>query len=139
QPGDWPTIPEVQKYVSRVRQTLDDRLATVSPSDHAGDGFSASTLLNTAIEHRLMHAETLAYMLHQLPLDRKRRTPQVPVSSSSAVKTEMLPVPAGPVTLGLSHDARDRFGWDNEYEAHEVSVPSFSIARHKVTNAEFLK
>src|SRR6266480_1350125 len=31
QPGDWPTIPEVQKYVSRVRQTLDDRLATVSP------------------------------------------------------------------------------------------------------------
>src|SRR5881398_4121691 len=61
QPGDWPTIPEVQKYVSRVRQTLDDRLATVSPSDHAGDGFSASTLLNVAIEHRLMHAETLAY------------------------------------------------------------------------------
>src|SRR5216110_4067047 len=73
QPGDWPTIPEVQKYVSRVRQTLDDRLATVSPSDHAGDGFSASTLLNVAIEHRLMHAETLAYMLHQLPLDAKIR------------------------------------------------------------------
>ena len=28
-------------------------------------------LLEVAIEHRLMHAETLCYMLHQLPLDRK--------------------------------------------------------------------
>ena len=33
-------------------------------------------LLNTAIEHRLMHAETLAYMLHQLPLEKKTPQPQ---------------------------------------------------------------
>ncbi len=42
-------------------------------------GFSDALLLNVAIEHRLMHAETLAYMLHQLPLDRKRREPQASV------------------------------------------------------------
>ena len=31
------------------------------------------TLLNVAVEHRLMHVETLAYMLHQLALDKKVR------------------------------------------------------------------
>ena len=41
---------------------------------------SASTLLNVAIEHRLMHVETLAYMLHQLPIDRKVRQPILRVS-----------------------------------------------------------
>ena len=33
-------------------------------------------LLDVAIEHRLMHAETLAYLLHQLPHDRKIAPPE---------------------------------------------------------------
>src|SRR5438876_5656667 len=126
QPGDWPTIPEVQKYVSRVRQTLDDRLATVSPSDHAGDGFSANTLLNVAIEHRLMHAETLAYMLHQLPLDRKGRVAVPAIRAGRPAVPQMIDIPAGAVTLGLERGS-DSFGWDNEYEAHPAHVPAFSI------------
>ena len=40
--------------------------------------FPPSQLLNVAIEHRLMHAETLAYMLHQLPFDNKVRKPRLP-------------------------------------------------------------
>ena len=36
---------------------------------------SDGTLLHVAIEHRLMHAETLAYLLHNLPLDRKIAQP----------------------------------------------------------------
>ena len=44
----------------------------------SGADFTAKTLLNVAIEHRLMHAETLAYMLHQLPLDRKLRIQRKP-------------------------------------------------------------
>ena len=35
------------------------------------------TLLHVAIEHRLMHAETLAYLLHNLPVDRKIPQPGV--------------------------------------------------------------
>ena len=31
-------------------------------------------LLHVAIEHRLMHAETFAYMLHHLPFEQKVRT-----------------------------------------------------------------
>src|SRR5207249_9490362 len=138
QPGDWPTIPEVQKYVSRVRQTLDDRLATVSPSDSPGDGFSASTLLNVAIEHRLMHAETLAYMLHQLPLEAKIPPASQSQAVASRVNPAMIEIPAGRATLGLSR-ASGNFGWDNEFEEHSVEVPAFVIDKYKITNREYLE
>src|SRR5438309_5506560 len=138
QPGDWPTIPEVQKYVSRVRQTLDDRLATVSPSDHAGDGFSASTLLNVAIEHRLMHAETLAYMLHQLPLDAKIRQGRKPELVAASITPRMVEIPAGRATMGLLR-ASGNFGWDNEFEERSVEVPAFAIDKYKLTNREYLE
>ena len=50
----------------------------------------------------------------------------------------MIEIPAGMATLGLRRAER-AFGWDNEFEAHTVDVPAFSIDAHKVTNGEFLK
>jgi iron(II)-dependent oxidoreductase len=138
QPADWPSIPEIQEYVGRVRQTLDDRLATVSPSDPAGDGFSVSTLLNVAIEHRLMHAETLAYMLHQLPLDAKIRQGRKPELVAASITPSMIEIPAGRATLGLRR-ASGNFGWDNEFEEHSVEVPGFAIDKYKLTNREYLE
>src|SRR5579864_3456037 len=58
QPSDWPALKDVQHYCRRVRDSLDAHLADSLSST------SATQLLNVAIEHRLMHAETLAYMLH---------------------------------------------------------------------------
>ena len=95
-------------------------------------------LLNTAIEHRLMHAETLAYMLHQLPLEKKIRQTQADVADRGQPRPETIEIPEGRVTLGLSRDDRE-FGWDNEYEAHSVSVPAFAIDRYKVTNGQYLE
>src|SRR5271170_1581095 len=73
QHSDWPSMAAVGNYVGKIRDILDENLARAlaDPEVTASDGFPLSTLLNVAIEHRLMHAETLAYMLHQLPLDRK--------------------------------------------------------------------
>ena len=72
QPSDWPTLEQVREYVSQVRQALDDGLAAAASSQQAGqEKVDANQLLNVAIEHRLMHAETLAYMLHQLPFDQQ--------------------------------------------------------------------
>src|ERR1035438_2701387 len=74
QASQWPSIAAVQEYVRKIRTLLDEQLPEALESNSSGrDGFSLTTLLNVAIEHRLMHAETLAYMLHQLPLDRKIR------------------------------------------------------------------
>jgi len=59
--------------------------------------------LNVAIEHRLMHCETLAYMLHRLPLEQKLRPTSAPVASSrDPLHPGMIEIPAGPAALGLS-------------------------------------
>jgi ergothioneine biosynthesis protein EgtB len=50
----------------------------------------------------------------------------------------MAKIPAGRVTLGLSRKDPKAFGWDNEFEAHSVDVPAFSIDRYPVTNRGFL-
>jgi iron(II)-dependent oxidoreductase len=140
QPQDWPAITAVRDYVRRTRSILDEKLADAL-SDSATPAFGAfplSTLLNVAVEHRLMHAETLAYMLHQLPLNRKLRQPDPLDLLSPAVAHRSIDIPAGSVTLGLSRGS-GVFGWDNEYEAHRVSVPAFSIDQYQVTNRQYLE
>jgi len=134
QPSDWPSLAQVRDYVSEIRQRLESKLETadVLPNSDAG------LLLNVAIEHRLMHAETLAYMLHQLPHSSKLFPGQPQVPASPAVVPEMREIPAGTATLGISR-ASGSFGWDNEFEGHLMNVPSFAIDKYKVTNREFLE
>jgi ergothioneine biosynthesis protein EgtB len=131
QPADWPALAGVHRYVDRIRREIDTGLARAAASE------SSDLLLNTAIEHRLMHVETLAYMLHQLPREGKIGESQAPVTASGDAVSEMIEIAAGPAYLGRSH--RDGgFGWDNEYDAHTVDVPAFSIDRYKVTNGQYL-
>ncbi|MBZ5675465.1 MAG: SUMF1/EgtB/PvdO family nonheme iron enzyme [Acidobacteriia bacterium] len=127
QPSDWPAIEQVRRYAARVRQELDSLLRD-----------APEILLNTAIEHRLMHAETLAYMLHQLPLEKKIGQPQVDVPAREQPRPESIEIPEGAVTPGLSRHSSD-FGWDNEYDAHTVNVPAFAIERYKITNGQYLE
>ena len=60
-----------------------------------------------------MHAETLAYMLHQLPFDRKLWKPQAPASTPVPVRAAMVEIPGGRARLGIPRDDSRRFGWDN--------------------------
>jgi len=137
-PGDWPTLPEVRNYVKRIRESIDEGLRALSSGSEAADvpEFPPSQLLNVAIEHRLMHAETLAYMFHQLPSDQKAFQPRAPEPVHEDSKPEMIRIPAGPATLGLD---RSEFGWDNEFELHTETVPAFSIDKYKVTNRQWLE
>lgn len=129
-PSDWPALEHVRRYSARSREGLDAVLE--------GSGDVSESLLNTAIEHRLMHAETLAYMLHRLPLEKKIRQTQAAVAERVQPRPEAIEIPEGCTTLGLSRDDKD-FGWDNEYQAHTVSVPGFAIDRYKVTNGQYLE
>ena len=155
QPSDWPPLDAIREYVSSVRSALDKNLdqnldqnlkKTSAELSHTRAGFPLSTLLNVAAEHRLMHAETLAYMLHQLPLDRKvqqkvqqevSRT-NLPRLANRPVRHGLVAIPAGRVTLGLERNA-EAFGWDNEFAAHTLKVPAFAIDRYKVTNRQYLE
>jgi gamma-glutamyl hercynylcysteine S-oxide synthase len=141
QPADWPTLDEVHAYRDRVRADIDGRF---DPITLAAEPFSPdespAQLLEVAIEHRLMHAETLAYMLHQLPIDWKK-APSNAILERDAGRTlahDTVQVPAGDVTLGLSRES-GLFGWDNEFGEVREHVPAFEIDRYMVTNGDWLR
>ena len=137
-PADWPARAQVGAYARHRREALDARLESVFDGDGEG-ALETRRLLNVAIEHRLMHAETLAYMLHQLPLDRKIPQFDPPALPGLPITQSMVRIPAGTATVGLARAEGGPFGWDNEYEEHRVDSPEFRIDAHKVTNGEFLK
>jgi ergothioneine biosynthesis protein EgtB len=139
QPADWPALHEVREYVAEVRAALDSELSreSLAPRAVQWDGVEMETLLWVALEHRLMHVETLAYMLHQMSPEKKVWQPGAKNVERAAVVPRMVEVPAGTATLGL-HRSQERFGWDNEYEAHVVEVPAFAVDLYKVTNRQYL-
>jgi ergothioneine biosynthesis protein EgtB len=133
-PADWPRLGDIARYNGRVRARIDAGLEQLAVAD--GDA-GASQLLNMAIEHRLMHAETLAYLLHRLPYERKRAQAQPEARKNQPAEDSMVEIPAGSTTLGRKPE--DGFGWDNEHDAHVVEVPAFAIDRFMTTNAQFLR
>lgn len=140
-PSDWPTMDEVTAYNERLRERIDKAL--VAPQTDLPPLIANGTLVNVAIEHRLMHAETLAYLLHQLPYAQTIR-PEEYVSQSASAKAphevgaRMARIPKGAATLGIRRDSCI-FGWDNEFEETRVEVPEFQIRVFPVTNGEFLE
>jgi ergothioneine biosynthesis protein EgtB len=142
QPSDWPRLAEIDAYNSRVREDLDRILSENSPASPSHWQYPQEVILNVAIEHRLMHAETLAYMFHQLPFEVKIAPLDYrSIASSEAgspILARLIDIPAGTATLGIPR-GRELFGWDNEFEEHAVQVPAFGIDTHKVTNGEFLR
>jgi iron(II)-dependent oxidoreductase len=137
-PADWPSETSIRRYNQRVRAAIDATLLAREPPVRSAEE-SFELLLNVAIEHRLMHAETLAYMLHRLPLEQKLRPSRTPRTTAAEVTPAMVEIPPGPVTLGRARaDDRD-FGWDNEYEAQRVQVPAFAIDRYPVNNGQYLE
>jgi iron(II)-dependent oxidoreductase len=136
-PQDWPARTEIEAYNHRLRDALDGAIERWSRTPSSGHPQTA-LLLEVAIEHRLMHAETLAYMLHQLPPERKVSQPVRPAPGGRGVRSATVQIPEGRATLG-QHRVPGGFGWDNEFEAHTLEVPAFRIDAFPVTNGEFLK
>jgi formylglycine-generating enzyme required for sulfatase activity len=125
QPADWPRENEVRGYSRRIREEIDAASAQVPEQ-----------LMHVAIEHRLMHAETLAYLFHNLPVESKRGPRAEGNGSRPPTRNEMMTVPIGIAALGLARG--NEFGWDNEFEQHYVQVPEFRITRFKISNADYL-
>ena len=124
-PSDWPLIGETRAYNLRVRERLDAAI------DRA-----PAQLLHVAIEHRLMHAETFAYMLHNLPTGAKTAPAAAPAPSGEPPAARMIGIRAGIATLG--RPSGNGFGWDNEFHETAVPTPAFAISKYKVSNGEYL-
>jgi iron(II)-dependent oxidoreductase len=132
-PSDWPPVDEIRSYCDRIRRTIDAVLDTADLEDE-----SKTRIFHVAIEHRLMHAETLAYLLHWLDVDLKNSQESIRENAGRKTPTRIRSklIPAGHATLGQR--ANGAFGWDNEFKAHSAFVPEFSIDTFNVTNQEYL-
>ena len=91
-PGEWPAGAQYdadllahgdrRNVVDRYRYwTLEAIVRDLDTRRHA---------FHVAIEHRLMHAETLAYLLHQLPLARKLPVSGRPQPAAPSVTTRSI-------------------------------------------------
>ena len=128
---DWPERAEVQRYHLRVRQAIDDLSNQVSEQ-----------MLSVVLEHRLMHAETFAYLLHHLSATQKDIPLVAPLPPSPTPVRTVIDIPGGTVTLGQRRahlDGPYQCGWDNEFDGHEVSVSALAMSKYKVTNGEYLE
>lgn len=124
-PADWPALEAVRGYVARARATVDETWDQI-PAE----------MQHMVLEHRWMHAETICYLLHQLDPALKTRPDADRSLAAPAPIRQFLRIPAGKAQLGQPNG---EFGWDNEFPAHTQPVPSFEIAKHKVTNTEYLR
>ncbi len=140
QPSDWPSRDRVETYVERMRAELDRALRRPGAMEREVEGVPAWFLLEVALEHRLMHAETFAYLLHELPQARKiaPRTRAGSFRTTEADSPRMVAIPSGDAALGQPRTP-DAFGWDNEFEASTVSVPEFAIENINVSNGQYLE
>ncbi|HKE48419.1 MAG TPA: SUMF1/EgtB/PvdO family nonheme iron enzyme [Rhodanobacteraceae bacterium] len=136
----WPELAKVRAYNHAVRRALDVQLPQALDAEHLGghlDEASTAFLVDVAIEHRLMHAETLAYMINRSSIVRHiRRTGPFP---SPVHASEMVRIPAGVATLGVDRESATTFAWDNEHDAQRVDVPEFEISRCMVTNGDYIR
>jgi len=137
-PSDWPQRDEITSYVRAVREKLDEAINEALSKPDKGHP-QLKTMLEVAIEHRLMHAETLAYMLHRLPSEKKIGDQITRKPAKARVKSDLTEISAGQATLGLVKENGDEFGWDNELEVHDVDVPAFAIEKCNVTNGDYLR
>ena len=141
-PSDWPSVREILAYNDRVRCQVDDLLDRSAFTNSSHPFVEKGLIFRVAIEHRWMHAETLAYMFHWLDYAVKRAPNSVRIDpheerSHKRPALQAL-IPAGEATLGqgrLGHS----FGWDNEFDSHSVGVPEFSMDTLNVTNGDFLE
>jgi formylglycine-generating enzyme required for sulfatase activity len=84
-----------------------------------------------------MHQETLLYMIQEAPLEMKHRLTKATEYQFAAESTSaQITVAPGEARLGARFDALD-FGWDNEFPAMTIAVPSFKMDSLPVTNGRF--
>ena len=134
----WPSRDEVRAFAGACDAAILDAL------EH--DALPAEGLF-TALEHEAMHQETLLYMWHRLDYAQKRAPrpadgrPGTVSSGPSAFghrTSSSVTVPAGEATLGASRHTV-MFGWDNEFNAHDVGVTAFDIDALPVTNGQYME
>jgi iron(II)-dependent oxidoreductase len=132
---DWPDRATVAAFAAACDERVMRALESSKIEDPDVPRLVRAQAAYTILEHESMHQETLMYIVHQLPYDRKRRIAARHADHALA-ETEMRSIPAGTATLGAELDEIE-FGWDNEFGRMQVEVPAFEVATYPVTNRDW--
>jgi ergothioneine biosynthesis protein EgtB len=136
--GQWPSRDRVRAFAAEVDRRVIEALESADLERPGHPLLDRGEAVFAILEHEAMHQETLLYIWHRLPLDRKRRPRgYAPSTAGDPPRQEWIDIPPGRAVLGVDA-ASLAFSWDNERPARTEEVAGFSIQRHDVTNAEFL-
>jgi gamma-glutamyl hercynylcysteine S-oxide synthase len=135
----WPSRTVVEQFVREADARVIDAL-THDEIDRPGHPLlDRAEAVYVILEHEAMHQETLHYMLHRMPWDRKRRPPGYRARIEGAAPSgEWMEIPPGRVTMGVDRGSVP-FAWDNERPRTSGPVRAFAMERDNVTNGAFME
>ncbi len=135
----WPSRIAIRSYAAAADRRVLDAFAHRDIADPGNPVLARGLAAFTVLEHEPMHQETLLYMWHRLPFDRKIRPAglEPPRIGGEPPPRRSIRIPAGSATLGAGEE--EPFAWDNERALHRVDVPAFSIDAASVTNRDYLE
>jgi formylglycine-generating enzyme required for sulfatase activity len=134
---DWPTKEEIEAFGRACDERVEAAIANAQLVNPNVPRLVRGQAVFTILEHEPMHHETLMYIVHQLPPEKKGRIPQEHHDAAPPFN-DFVTIPAGIATLGARPE-NIAFGWDNEFGEHEVRVGAFDVQRYPVTNGEYLE
>ena len=136
----WPSRIEIRSFAAAADRLVLDALAGADVADDTNPVLAGGLGVHTVLEHDPMHHETLAYILHRLPYDRKIRPVSLPPPriGCEPPTRRTVRVPAGRATLG-AEPGEIPFGWDNEFPKLVADVAAFDIDVDSVSNRDFLE
>jgi ergothioneine biosynthesis protein EgtB len=135
----WPTRDVVRQFAAEADRRVTGALENADIERPGHPLLDRAEAAYAILEHEPMHHETLRYMWHRLPLERKRRpTGYLAATAGAPPAQEWIEIPAGRATLGVAPGSVP-FSWDNERPAFEQDVAAFAIERHDTTNAAYLE
>ena len=118
----WPSRDEVHAFADEADRQVIDALLNADVERPGDPLLDRAEAVFTILEHEVMHQETLLYMWHRLPFDRKRRPAGYrPRVEGESPRSERIEIPAGCATLGVARGTT-AFGWDNEHPASSANV-----------------
>lgn len=139
------SVQNVVEYKLKVRSQI---ISVLVNGNLNFDNIETLNVLNVALEHEMMHQETLMYLFAQLPIEALQMDSmnetnlRVHRVISSLTETIWISLPGGQTSLGKPYNeelATYSLGWDNEFPCESTHVSSFELQSHPVRIGDYLQ
>jgi formylglycine-generating enzyme required for sulfatase activity len=135
QRADWPSRAEVGAFAAQCDARVLAAFAGAPIDDPSNPRLDRALAAYTILEHEEMHHETLLYIVHRLP-DERKRIAGGDHRDIVVARRDPVAIPAGRATLGTTRE-RVAFAWDNESPERSLEVAAFGCDVFNVTNGEY--